>query len=103
MDRMKRLAQVMCAVVVLAGLPRSAWSTGEKATAAEDAKYAALEAASADVATFEGGDAAGVLLFILVVAAIAALIFFLMDHHGHSMTSPADAPEAAAPRPAVFR
>jgi hypothetical protein len=101
---MKRIAQVMCVVVVLAGLPRMAWASGEKATVAEDAKYAALEAASPEVASFEGGDAAGVLLFILVVAAIAALIYFLMDHN-HAMSSPLDPRDAPvpSPSPALFR
>ena len=45
----------------------------------------------------------GVLLFILVVAAIAALIYFLMDHSHHAMTSPLDIPEAPAPPPVAFR
>jgi hypothetical protein len=99
---MKRMAQVLCVAVVLAGLPRSSWASGEKATPAEVAKYAALEAASPEAAAFEGGDAAGVLLFIVIVAAIAVLIFLLMDHPS-SMKSPADVPEAPAPRPAVFR
>lgn len=99
---MKRIAQVMCVAVVLAGLPRSSWASGEKATPAEVAKYAALEAASPEAASFEGGDAAGVLIFVLIVAAIAVLIFVLLDHP-NSMKSPADAPEAPAPRPAVFR
>ena len=100
---MKRIAQVMCVVIVLAGLPLRSVASGEKATAAEDAKYAALEAASPDVATFEGGDAAGVLLFLLLVAAIAVLIYLIMDHQHHAMRSPLDTAPAHAPPPAVFR
>ncbi|HEU4339509.1 MAG TPA: hypothetical protein VFS19_05535 [Planctomycetota bacterium] len=100
---MKRIAQVLCLVVAIAGLPRASWASGEKATPAEDAKYAELEAASPEAASFEGGDAAGVLLFILIVAAIAVLIYYMMDHGHHAMKSPIDAPEAPAPPPAVFR
>ncbi|HKS15861.1 MAG TPA: hypothetical protein VJU16_00960 [Planctomycetota bacterium] len=99
---MKRIAQVMAVVIVLAGLPKSSWASGEKATAAEDAKYAALEAASPEAAAFEGGDAAGTLIFIIVVAAIAVLIYMLMDHH-HSMRSPLDGADAPVPPPAQFR
>ena len=100
---MKRIAQGMCMVIVLAGLPLRSAASGEKATAAEDAKYAALEAASPDVATFEGGDAAGVLLFLVLVAAIALVVYLIMDHSNHSMKSPLDGGPAAAPPPAVFR
>jgi len=100
---MKRIAQVLCLVVAIAGLPRPSWASGEKATAAEAEKYAALEAASPDAASFEGGDAAGALLFILVVAAIAVLIYLLMERSNHAMKSPADAPDAPPPPPAVFR
>jgi hypothetical protein len=94
---MKRIAQVMCVALVLAGMPRTSWATGEKATPAEDAAYAALEAASPEAAAFEGGDAAGTLLFILVVALIAVLIYYLIENsHHHSMHSPLDAPVPAA-------
>ena len=99
---MKRIAQVLSVVIVLAGLPRSSWASGEKATAAEVEKYAALEAASPEAAAFEGGDAAGTLLFILVVAAIAVLIYMLMENH-HSVRSPLDGGDVPAPPPAPFR
>ncbi|HZN61715.1 MAG TPA: hypothetical protein VFC90_04860 [Planctomycetota bacterium] len=99
---MKRIAQAMCVVMVIAALPRSTWASGEKATAAEDAKYAALEAASPEAASFEGGDAAGFLLFLVLVAAVVLLIYLIMDHH-HSTRSPLDAPDAPAPPPAQFR
>lgn len=100
---MKRIAQLMCVVIVLAGLPLRSAASGEKATAAEDAKYAALEAASPEVATFEGGDAASVLLVLVLVAALVLLIYLIMDHSKHSMRSPLDSGDPAVPTPAVFR
>ena len=100
---MKRIAQVMCVVLVLAGLPKPAFATGEKATATEDAKYAELEASSPEAASFQGGDAGGVLLFIVLVAAIALLIYLLMDRNHHSMTSPLDQAATSPPPPPHFR
>ena len=100
---MKRIAQVMCLVVAMAGLPRMVEASGDKATKSEMAELAAWETQAPEVVTFEGGDAAGTLLFIVVVAAIAVLIYMLMDHH-HAMT-PVDgggAPPAPLPPP-LFR
>lgn len=93
----------MCLVVAIAGLPRASWATGEKASPDEIAKYAALEAASPEAASFEGGDAAGTLLFILVVALIVVLIYYLIQNSSHnSMRSPLEA-DGSPPPPAVFR
>ena len=100
---MKRLAQLLCVAVVLAGLPKSAQATGEKATSAEDAKYAELEATSPEVASFEGGDAGGTLLFIVLVAAIALIVYLLLEHNHHSMVSPLDRAATSPPAPPQFR
>ena len=101
---MKRIAQVMCLVVAVAGLPRPVEASGEKATKAELSELAAWEAQSPELQNFEGGDAAGVLLFLIVVAAIAVLIYVLMDHHNHAMR-PVDGSEASVqpPPPPQFR
>ena len=98
---MKRIAQALCVALLLAGLPTGSWATGEKMTAAEDAAYAALEAASPDAAAFEGGDS--VLGIILIIAVIVLIVYLIMDHEkAHAMTSPLEGGDAPAP-PAPFR
>lgn len=63
----------LCAVLVIAGLPRPSWASGEKASAEEVAKYAALEAASPDAGSFEGGAPPNALWIGLAVACILVI------------------------------
>jgi len=95
---MKRIAQVMCLVVAMAGLPRPVEASGDKATKAELSELAAWESQAPEAQNFEGGDAAGVLLFLLVVAAIAVIVYLLMERD-HSMYSPLEGMDAAVPPP----
>ncbi len=95
---MKRIAQVMCLVVAVAGFPRPVEASGEKATKAELSELAAWESQSPELKAFEGGDAAGVLLFLLVVAAIAVIVYLLMER-SNSIPSPLDGSDAPAPAP----
>jgi hypothetical protein len=98
---MKRIAQTLCVALLIAGLPVSSWATGEKMTAAEDAAYAALEAASPEAAAFEGGDS--VVGIILVIAVVALIVWLILDHEKqHAMSSPLEGGDAPAP-PAAFR
>lgn len=76
---MKRIAVAMCVVMILATLPRSSWASGEKATAAEDAKYAALEATSPQAAAFKGGDAGSVWLIIFLILVLSGWLFSASD------------------------
>lgn len=108
---MKGLAQAMCVVMALAGLPQSSWASGDKATEAEDAKYAALEAASPEAASFEGGDSTGILVGLILIALLIyayaratvyaeAQQFVDQDH----MTDPrSDRAGGPAPIPTLFR
>jgi hypothetical protein len=100
---MKRIAQAMCVVMVLAALPKSSWAQGEKASKAEVGKYAALEAKSPETASFEGGDAAGALLFIVLVAAIVVLVYYLVDSHHHAMGPRPEKDGGLAQLPPLFR
>jgi hypothetical protein len=100
---MNHIARVMCLVVAVVSMPRMAEASGEKAAPAELSELAAWQAESPDAVAFEGGDAGGTLLFILVIVAIAALVYFLMDHGHHALKSPMDAAPVPAPAPVVFR
>ena len=46
----------------------------------EAAEYAAREAASPELEHFRGGDALGFLLFVLLVALIVAIVWWLLNH-----------------------
>lgn len=54
-------------------------------TDAEDVAYAAREAQAPHLARFEGGDAVGFVLGVLLVAALVLLIYYLIVelHHRH--------------------
>lgn len=101
---MKHIARVMCLVLLVATAPRVTSAQDEKGSKKEAAEFAHREAQAPELLKFEGGDAAGVLVFILVVAAIAALVYLLIDHH-HAMKSPADreATSPVRPPPPMFR
>ena len=49
-------------------------------TLKDAAEYAARQAASPDVQHFSGGDALGFLLFVLLVALIVAIVWWLLNH-----------------------
>ena len=50
-------------------------------TLKDAAEYAAREAASPDVGKFSGGDALGFLLAVLLIVAVVALIWWLINHN----------------------
>jgi len=88
-------------------LPQApAWAgDGVPATQAEEEGYAQREAQSPGLEQYVGGDALGIVIAILVIAALVVLIWYLIEHsHGHAYVSPKDAyprpPGHAAPRPA---
>ena len=54
----------------------------------EEQDFAAREADSPDLASFEAGDALGLLITVLVIVALVALIWWLLDYHHHYKTEP---------------
>ncbi len=54
--------------------------------------FAAREAQDPDLASFEAGDAVGLLVTVLVIVALVALIWWLIDYHHHYSTRPAAQP-----------
>ena len=99
---MSHIARVMCLVLAFATCPKPALASGEKGSKKEAAEFSQREAQSPGLEKFEGGDATGVLLTILLIAAIVAIVYLLVENNkSHSMKSPADAP--SPPPPPLFR
>ncbi len=94
----KLFLAAMCLALMNYVLPHQrAWADeGARATRAEEDGYAQREAQSKGVEQFVGGDALGIVIAILVIAALVVLIWYLIEHsHGHAHVSPKD----AYPRP----
>jgi len=84
---------VMCLALVGYVLPHpQAWADeGTPATRAEEEGYAQREAQSKGVEQFVGGDALGIVIAVLIIAALVVLIWYLIEHsHGHARVSPKD-------------
>jgi hypothetical protein len=101
----KLFLAAMCLALVNYVLPQApAWAgDGVPATRAEEEGYAQREAQSKGLEQFVGGDALGLVIAILIIAALVVLIWYLIEHsHGHSYVSPKDVyprpPGHAAPR-----
>ncbi len=99
---------VLCLAMVHYVLPRQqAWAGdgGAPATQSEEEGYAQREAQSKGLERFVGGDALGIVVAVLIIAALIVLIWYLIEHsHGHAYVAPKDAypwpPGHAVPRPA---
>ena len=97
----------LCLALVNHVLPQAtAWTgDGVPATRAEEEGYAQREAQSKGVEQFVGGDALGIVIAVLVIVALAVLIWYLIERsHGHANLVPKDVyprpPGDAVPRPA---
>ena len=93
MNRTKIVAVALCLAMMNYVLPTTVFADGAKTgTVEETMDYAQREAQSVGLENFEGGSATGTLVFILLVAAIAAIVWYLMDQsrHGRHGMAPAD-------------
>lgn len=85
---------VLCLVMVHYVLPRQqalAGDGGAPATQSEEEGYAQREAQSKGVDQFVGGSALGIVIAILVIAALVVLIWYLIEHsQGHAYVTPRD-------------
>lgn len=99
---MKHIARVMCLVLVVATFPKTALANGEKGSKAEAAEFAQRQAQAPELQKFTGGDAAGFLIFVILVAAIAVLVYYLVDQR-HAMVPRAEKDAGLSQLPPRFR
>ena len=86
----KIVAIVLCLAMMNYVLPVTAFADEGKAGTTEEAMdYAQREAQAVGLEDFEGGGALEIVLVILIIAALAYLIWYLMEQNKHGM-APAD-------------
>ena len=106
MNLTKIVAVAMCLVMMNYVLPTTVFADDAKTGTVEEAMdYAQREAKASGLEDFEGGGAVGILITILIIAALVYLILYLMERsnrrHGMAPADDSDLANSGALAPAT--